>query len=128
VGARTIGPARRRGRRSQARRDRPPRQPHERPECRDSSHDLPPGRVRRLRSSGCQGDAQQVPLVMKLLEPGYADNLLFSSDLATLAQTKKGGGTGYAKTLTVFVPKLRSAGASDEVLRQIMQDNPRRFL
>ena len=35
---------------------------------------------------------------------------------------------GYAKTLTVFVPKLKKAGASDEVLRQIMNDNPRRFL
>ena len=28
----------------------------------------------------------------------------------------------------MFVPKLKAAGASDEVLRQIMQDNPRRFL
>jgi predicted metal-dependent phosphotriesterase family hydrolase len=35
---------------------------------------------------------------------------------------------GYAKTVTVFVPKLRKAGVSDEVLRQIMNDNPRRFL
>ena len=49
-------------------------------------------------------------------------------DLSNIAQTKKGGGPGYARTLTVFVPKLRAAGASDEVLRQIMQDNPRRFL
>ena len=28
----------------------------------------------------------------------------------------------------VFVPKLKAAGVSDEVLRQIMNDNPRRFL
>jgi len=77
---------------------------------------------------GGQGDAQQVPLVMKLLEAGYADNLLFSSDLATVAQTKQGGGAGYAKTLTVFVPKLKAAGASDDVLRRIMEENPRRFL
>jgi predicted metal-dependent phosphotriesterase family hydrolase len=35
---------------------------------------------------------------------------------------------GYAKTLTVFAPKLRRAGASQEVLRQILNDNPRRFL
>ena len=65
---------------------------------------------------------------MKLLEAGYADNLLFSSDLATVAQTKQGGGAGYAKTLTVFVPKLKAAGASDDVLRRIMEENPRRFL
>jgi phosphotriesterase-related protein len=77
---------------------------------------------------GAAGDAQQVPLVMKLLEAGYADNLMFASDLSGIQQTKKGGGPGYARTLTVFVPKLKAAGASDEVLRQIMQDNPRRFL
>jgi phosphotriesterase-related protein len=77
---------------------------------------------------GAPGDAQQVPLVMKLLEAGYADNLMFASDLSGIQQTKKGGGPGYARTLTVFVPKLKAAGASDEVLRQIMQDNPRRFL
>ena len=36
--------------------------------------------------------------------------------------------SGYAKTLTVFLPKLKAAGASDEVLHQIMVDNSRRFL
>jgi predicted metal-dependent phosphotriesterase family hydrolase len=77
---------------------------------------------------GSAGDAQQVPLVMKLLEAGFADNLMFASDLSGIQQTKKGGGPGYARTLTVFVPKLKAAGASDDVLRQIMQDNPRRFL
>ena len=77
---------------------------------------------------GANGDVQQVPLVMKLLEAGYADNLMFASDLSNITQTKKGGGPGYARTLTVFVPKLKAAGANDEVLRQIMQDNPRRFL
>lgn len=77
---------------------------------------------------GGPGDAQQVPLVMKLLEAGYADNLMFAADISGANQMKKNGGDGYAKTLTVFVPKLKAAGASDEVLRQIMQDNPRRFL
>lgn len=77
---------------------------------------------------GAPGDAVQLPLVMKLLEAGFADNLLFSSDLAVFSQTKQGGGAGYAKTLTVFVPKLKAAGAGDDALRRIMQDNPRRFL
>ena len=77
---------------------------------------------------GGAGDAQQVPLVMALLEAGFAANLLFSSDLSSVAQTKHGGGPGYARALTLFVPKLKAAGASDEVLRGIMVDNPRRFL
>jgi phosphotriesterase-related protein len=77
---------------------------------------------------GGAGDAQQVPMVMALLEAGYAGNMMFSSDLSGVAQTKHGGGPGYAKTLTVFLPKLKAAGATDEVLRGITIDNPRRFL
>jgi phosphotriesterase-related protein len=77
---------------------------------------------------GGQGDAQQVPMVMALIEAGFAQNLLLSSDFSAFRQTKQGGGAGYAKTLTVFVPKLKEAGASDDVLQTIMVDNPRRFL
>ena len=77
---------------------------------------------------GAAGDTQQVPMVMKLIEAGYADNLMIASDLSNIAQTRKGGGPGYARALTVFVPKLKAAGANDDVLKQIMNDNPRRFL
>ena len=77
---------------------------------------------------GAAGDAQQVPMVMKLIEAGYADNLMFASDLSNIAQTKQGQGPGYARTLTVFVPKLKDAGADAAVLTKIMNDNPRRFL
>ena len=67
---------------------------------------------------GGNNDAQQVPLVMALIEAGFADHLMFSADASS----------GYSKTLTVFVPKVKAAGASDEVLHKIMVDNPRRFL
>jgi len=63
-------------------------------------------------------DAPQIPLVMALVEAGFADHLMFSAD----------GSSGYSKTMTVFVPKLKAAGVSDQVLHQIMVDNPRRFL
>jgi predicted metal-dependent phosphotriesterase family hydrolase len=56
------------------------------------------------------------------------DNLLFSSDLSRPNAIKRNNGPGYARTLTVFLPKLKAAGASDSVLRQITIDNPRRFL
>jgi phosphotriesterase-related protein len=67
---------------------------------------------------GGNNDAQQVPMVMALIEAGFADHLMFSADASS----------GYAKTLTVFLPKLKAAGAADEILRRIMDDNPRRFL
>lgn len=77
---------------------------------------------------GGQGDVQQVPMVVKLIEAGYADHLLFSSDFSNAAQLKRNGGAGYAKTVTVFVPKLREAGVTMETLRGILTDNPRRLL
>jgi phosphotriesterase-related protein len=77
---------------------------------------------------GGRGDEQQVPMVMALLEAGFVNNLMFSSDLSSLAQTKAGKGPGYAKTWTVFVPKVKAAGATDEQIHTIMVDNPRRFL
>jgi len=59
-----------------------------------------------------------VPMVMALVEAGFADHLLFSADASS----------GYAKTMTVFLPKLRTAGVNDDVLHRIMVDNPPRFL
>ncbi|PWT97777.1 MAG: hypothetical protein C5B51_30745 [Terriglobia bacterium] len=77
---------------------------------------------------GGPGDVRQVPMVMALIEAGYADNLLFASDFSNAAQLKRNGGPGYAKTVTVFVPKLKEAGAKEETLHGILVDNPRRFL
>jgi phosphotriesterase-related protein len=67
---------------------------------------------------GGNNDAQQVPMVMALIDAGFASHLMFSADASR----------GYAKTVTVFLPKLKAAGANDEVLHGIMVDNPRRFL
>lgn len=67
---------------------------------------------------GGNGDSQQVPMVVALIEAGFADHLMFSADASS----------GYAKTLTVFLPKLKAAGVPDEVLHRVTVDNPRRFL
>ena len=67
---------------------------------------------------GGAGDAQVVPLVMAMIEAGFADQLLFSGDAFR----------GYGRVITSFVPKLKAAGATDEVLHRITVDNPRRFL
>jgi len=78
---------------------------------------------------GGPNDDPVVPIVMSLIDAGYADHLMFSSDFSNASALKRNNKElGYAKTLTVFVPKVKKAGASDEVLRQIMNDNPRRFL
>jgi len=67
---------------------------------------------------GGNNDAQQVPMVMALIEAGFANHLLFAGDASR----------GYNRLMTNFLPKLRAAGAKDEVLHGITVDNPRRFL
>ncbi len=78
---------------------------------------------------GGAGDAPVVPMVMALIEAGYAAQLMFSSDLASGREIRRDNKEGgYSKTVTVFAPKLKAAGATEEVLHQILVDNPRRFL
>jgi phosphotriesterase-related protein len=78
---------------------------------------------------GGPGDAAQVKMILALLEAGYADRLLFSSDFSAGGnQLKRNGGPGYAKTVTVFAPKLREAGVDEKILHGILVDNPRRLL
>jgi phosphotriesterase-related protein len=67
---------------------------------------------------GGGGDAAVVPLVIALLDAGYADHVLISGDASR----------GYARPITSFLPKLREAGADDATLHRIMVDNSRRFL
>jgi phosphotriesterase-related protein len=69
------------------------------------------------RQGGGRDDAV-VPLVMALIEAGFAAHVLISGDAFR----------GYARPITAFVPKLEAAGATDAVLHQITVDNPRRFL
>jgi phosphotriesterase-related protein len=73
-------------------------------------------------------DAQKVTTILAFLEAGHVDHLLLSSDFSNGRSLKKNGGPGIAQTLTVFVPMLKNAGVSDATLRQILVDNPRRFL
>jgi phosphotriesterase-related protein len=67
---------------------------------------------------GSPRDTPAVPLVMGLIEAGFADHILISGDASR----------GYARPVTVFAPKLKAAGADDAVLHRILVDNPRRFL
>ncbi|HUO68225.1 MAG TPA: hypothetical protein VMV37_11845 [Gammaproteobacteria bacterium] len=59
-----------------------------------------------------------MPLVIALLDAGFADHLLISGDASR----------GYGRPITAFLPKLKAAGADDATLKRITVDNSRRFL
>jgi phosphotriesterase-related protein len=73
-------------------------------------------------------DAQKVTTILRVLEAGHGDRLLISSDFSSARGLKKNGGGGLGQALTVFAPLLRTAGIEAAVLRQIFEENPRRFL
>ncbi|MEE2637377.1 MAG: hypothetical protein VYE68_09120 [Acidobacteriota bacterium] len=72
--------------------------------------------------------ADKVRMVQDLLEAGLIDHVLLSSDQGNVRQFKRYYGHGWSSVLMQFVPKLRFAGVPEEAIRQILVDNPRRFL
>lgn len=73
-------------------------------------------------------DAERVVMIMAMVEAGYAERVLISSDFAVANSLKKNGGAGLAQAATVFGPMLLKAGLSDALLHRMLVDNPRRFL
>jgi phosphotriesterase-related protein len=73
-------------------------------------------------------DAQKVTTILALVEAGYVDHVLISSDFYNENSLKKKGGAGVGQAVTVFGPMLLKAGMKEDTLRRILVDNPRRFL
>ncbi|MFN8641872.1 MAG: hypothetical protein U0802_09525 [Candidatus Binatia bacterium] len=73
-------------------------------------------------------DADKVVAAMALIEAGFANQLLLSSDFASARSLKKNGGAGLAQTATVFGPMLLKAGLPEATLTRILTENPKRFL
>jgi phosphotriesterase-related protein len=67
-------------------------------------------------------------MVLAALEAGLEDHILLSHDGLDEQLLARSGGPGYAMAVTVFIPQLRKAGASDAVIRKLLIENPRRFL
>jgi phosphotriesterase-related protein len=70
-------------------------------------------------------DEKRVKMLVKLLDAGYVNQVLLSSDF-TGGRTLDG--PLYGRTKTVFAPKLVQAGVKDDTIHTILFDNPRRFL
>ena len=73
-------------------------------------------------------DRDKARRVLALLEAGFEDQVLLSSDFSSAFDLKANWGSGFSSTLVNFVPKLRHAGVDEATLQKILKDNPRRFL
>ncbi len=81
-----------------------------------------------IPSAPTSGDFMKVRMILALLDAGYADQILLSSDFAHQDCLKRYWGAGYSTVTGVFVPKLRNAGVKEATIRKILVDNSRRFL
>ena len=71
---------------------------------------------------------EKVKMVQDLLDAGFEDHIVFSSDMGNRTHSKANYGNGFSTVLVQFVPKLLFAGVPERTIRKILVDNPRRFL
>ena len=74
------------------------------------------------------GEGRIVESVCELLARGHVERILLSQDVCHDSQLKRYGGNGYTYLADTFLPRLREAGVSDDEIRTITVDNPRRLL
>ncbi|MFE9459568.1 phosphotriesterase [Streptomyces californicus] len=99
-----------------------------------------PGVHRELAASGAyvafdtvgkaayRSDGARLRLLLALLEAGHADRALLSCDISRHGYLRGEGGQGYGHLFTDFLPRLRAAGADDDLIDLLTRRNPLRFL
>ena len=74
------------------------------------------------------GEGRLVDNLWALVDRGHVERILLSQDVCHDSQLKRYGGNGYTYLADVFLPRLRDAGLTDDQIRTITVDNPRRLL
>jgi predicted metal-dependent phosphotriesterase family hydrolase len=74
------------------------------------------------------GEGRIVDCLRELLSRGHVERILLSQDVCHDSQLRRYGGNGYTYLADTFLPRLRAAGVSDDEIRTITVDNPRRLL
>ncbi|MFJ9178615.1 phosphotriesterase [Streptomyces sp. NPDC102360] len=77
---------------------------------------------------GYQSDDTRLRLLLSLIEAGHADRALLSCDISRHGYLSAEGGQGYGHLFRSFLPRLRAAGADDDLVDLLTRRNPLRFL
>lgn len=77
---------------------------------------------------GYQSDDTRLRLLLSLIEAGHADRALLSCDISRHGYLLGEGGQGYGHLFRSFLPRLRAAGADDDLVDLLTRRNPLRFL
>ena len=83
---------------------------------------------RRYGAFDIPNDAQRVNYIIRLIELGHLNQILIATDTAMKYRLTAYGGPGYAHIPENVIPWMRAKGMSDEAIRTITEENPRRVL
>ena len=73
-------------------------------------------------------DAFRVNYIIKLIDKGYLDKILISTDICMKNKLVSYGGPGYAHIIDNVVPWMRARGLSEDIVNTITIENPKRVL
>ncbi|HEY82868.1 MAG TPA: hypothetical protein G4O01_06215 [Dehalococcoidia bacterium] len=73
-------------------------------------------------------DAARVNYIIRLIDQGYLNQILISTDTAMKARLMAYGGPGYAHIPENVIPWMRAKGMPEEVINTITVENPKRVL
>jgi phosphotriesterase-related protein len=74
------------------------------------------------------GEDRLVAILRELLARGHVERILLSQDVCHDSQLRRYGGNGYTYLAETFLPRLRAGGVSEDEIRTMTVDNPRRLL
>ena len=73
-------------------------------------------------------DAARVNYILRLIDLGYLNQILISTDTAMKARLVAYGGPGYTHIPDNVIPWMRAKGMSEEITHTITVENPKRML
>lgn len=73
-------------------------------------------------------DAGRVNHILRLIDKGYLEQILISTDTAMKAKLVTFGGPGYAHIPDNVIPWMRAKGMTEETINMITRENPKRVL
>lgn len=75
---------------------------------------------------GCMTDELRAHRLASLIRQGYSRQLLLSTDTCRMSQLRCRGGRGFDHLWTHFLPLLRAEGVTENDIRTMLFENPRR--
>lgn len=73
-------------------------------------------------------DIDKIDLLLKIQNQNLIDGVVLSLDITRKSHMKNKGGIGYAYLFETFLPMAKEKGLTDESIKKMLVDNPKRLL